>query len=110
MPEAQAFYASGEPVTPAIYARSHADGAVAFAAGDFYTGTTFPDVYDDALFFNDFGTGEINALLFDAEGNVDSVKEFATDQPNLVQISTGLDSNLYYANIATGEIGRFRSI
>ena len=80
------------------------------AVGDFYTGNTFPDIYDDALFVNDFGTGEINALLFDPEGNVDSVKPFADNLPNLVQISTGLDSNLYFANIATGEIGRFRSV
>ena len=110
LPEAEAFYASGESVTPAIYARSHADGAIAFAVGDFYTGNTFPDIYDDALFINDIGSGEVNALLFDAQGNVDSVKKFATNLPNLVQISTGLDSNLYFANIATGEIGRFRSI
>ncbi len=110
LPEAQAFYASGEPVTPAIYAKSHVDGAIAFAVGDFYTGNTFPDIYNNALFVNDFGTGEINALLFDPEGNVDSVKPFADNLPNLVQISTGLDSNLYFANIATGEIGRFRSV
>src|SRR5690606_6325919 len=34
---AQAFYASGTPVVPALWARSHTSGGVAIVAGDFNT-------------------------------------------------------------------------
>jgi glucose/arabinose dehydrogenase len=111
LPEAPAFYAANANLVKApIFARSHADGAIAFIMGDFYTGTTFPDVYRGALFFNDFGRGTIDALLFDANGNVNSIKQFASDLRNIPQMTTGADSNLYFANRATGEIKRFRNL
>jgi glucose/arabinose dehydrogenase len=107
LPEAQAFYASGQPVTPAIYARAHADGAVAIIMGDFYTGTSFPEIYQDALFFSDFGDNTVRYLSFDDAGNVD-VNTFSTGISGIVQMSTGADSNLYFANLLTGQIGRWR--
>jgi glucose/arabinose dehydrogenase len=111
LPEAAAFYAANANLVKApTFARSHSDGAIAFIMGDFYTGTTFPEVYRGALFFNDFGRGTIDALLFDANGNVNSIKQFATDLRNIPQMTTGADSNLYFANRATGEIKRFRNL
>lgn len=108
LPEAQEFYASGQTVTSAIYARSHANGAVAIVMGDFYTGTTFPDFYDDALFFSDFGDDTVRYINFDDAGNFESVNTFSSEVQGIVQISTGPDSNLYYASLETGEIGRWR--
>lgn len=108
LPEAQAFYASGQPVTPAIYARAHADGAVAIIMGDFYTGTSFPEIYQDTLFFSDFGDNTVRYLSFDDAGNVESVNTFATGISGIVQMSTGADSNLYFANLLTGQIGLWR--
>lgn len=72
--------------------------------GDFYTGNTFPSIYQGALFVGDFSQGTIDALTFDSQGKLASVKRFASqaDTPNLgvtTQITTGLDGNLYYANL-----------
>ena len=106
LPEAQEFYASGESVEPAIYARSHADGAVAIIMGDFYTGETFPDFYDGALFFSDFGDNTVRYLTFDG-GDVE-VNTFSSQVQGIVQMSTGPDSNLYYASLQSGEVGRWR--
>lgn len=108
LPEAQAFYNSGQPVTPAIYARAHSAGAVAIVMGDFYTGTTFPDFLDNALFFSDYGDNTVRYLTFNASGGVASVNTFTTGISGIVQMKTGLDSNLYFANLATGQIGRWR--
>ncbi len=107
-PEFQALYDSVSAVTAPIYARSHEDGGRAITVGDFYTGTTYPQLYQGALFFNEFSDGEVNALLFDEEGNVDSVIPFLKEEGRgITQISVGPDSNLYFSNLFTGEIGRW---
>jgi glucose/arabinose dehydrogenase len=113
LPEAQAFYASGQPVTAPLFARSHPeDGARAIVLGDFYDGTTFPSVYNGALFVGDVNQGLVQALLFDSAGKVESAKTFATGLPGIVQYSVGNDGNLYYTHIGgdpgTGTIGRWR--
>ncbi|MGL5077484.1 MAG: PQQ-dependent sugar dehydrogenase, partial [Waterburya sp.] len=74
-------YSSISEVTAPLYAFSHADGAGSITLGDFYTGTTYPEIYDQALFLTkDFILHEeqnIHALLFDEQGNIDSVSPFA---------------------------------
>jgi glucose/arabinose dehydrogenase len=113
LPAAQAFYNSGSPVTAPLFARSHVDdGARAIVLGDFYDGTTFPSVYNGALFVGDVNQGIVQALLFTPTGAVDTVKTFATGLPGIVQYSVGNDGSLYYTNIGggpgTGVIGRWR--
>ncbi len=111
LPEAIAFYASGELVEASIYARPHSDGATAIIMGDFYTGSTFPTVYHDALFFADVNEGSIKFMTFDGGGNPEPVRNFANGIPGIVQMITGPDGNLYYTVIGggpgTGEIRRF---
>lgn len=106
LPEAQAFYNSGQDVTPAIYARSHDDGAIAIVMGDFYTGDTFPDIYDDVLFFSDYGDNTISYLDLDGADGLE-VNTFQEDVTGIVQISTGPDSNLYAADLS-GQLIRWR--
>jgi glucose/arabinose dehydrogenase len=106
--QAQAFYTSGQAVAAPLFARSHSDGARAIVMGDFYTGTTFPNNYDGALFVGDVNEGTIDALFFDQTGQVTSSQRFASNVPYIVQITMGKDSSLYYANLAFGEIGRWR--
>ncbi len=113
LPSAQEFYASNPTVTPAIYAKSHLDGATAVIMGDFYTGSTFPSFYNGALFFNDVYNGSVSALILNSDGSVKGVKTFDTDAPTIVQMKTGPDGSLYYVNLgsgsgATGQIGRWR--
>ncbi|OKH41671.1 hypothetical protein FACHB389_04025 [Nostoc calcicola FACHB-389] len=119
---AQNFYNSGATVVAPTYAYAHY-GSNAIIAGDFYTGNTFPSIYQGALFVADSSQGIIDALKFDTQGKLVSVQRFASgaDTPNLgvpVQLSVGKDGNLYYANLFadpkntyySGEIKRFRPI
>lgn len=106
--EAQEFYTSGQTVTAPIFARRHTSGVSAIVMGDFYTGTAFPDLYRGALFFSDVNGGTVDAAIFNSSGKVSSVQRFATGLAGIVQITTGLDSNLYYVNLGRGEIGRWR--
>ncbi|HEY9907903.1 MAG TPA: DUF4347 domain-containing protein [Thermosynechococcaceae cyanobacterium] len=110
LPEAQVYYSSGQQITPSVYSRAHSDGARAIIMGDFYTGTTFPSIYDGALFVTDVEEGNVDALYFDQNGQLTSTRRFDTGVPYTVQITTGIDSNLYYANLAFGEIGRWRPV
>ncbi|HHP7230412.1 MAG TPA: PQQ-dependent sugar dehydrogenase, partial [Xenococcaceae cyanobacterium] len=107
LPEAQAFYDSGETATSALYARSHDAGAVAIVMGDFYTGNSFPEIYNDVLFFSDFGDSTVRYLDFSDAGGVE-VNTFQEDITGLVQISTAPDSNLYAADLVSGQIIRWR--
>ena len=104
--EAQAFYNSGEPVQAPLYGRQHTQGVSAIIMGDFYTGSVFPTAYHGALFFADVNGGSIDFISFDAQGNPDPVRNFATGIPNVVQMATGPDGYLYFTNIA-GKIERF---
>ncbi|MCC5611408.1 PQQ-dependent sugar dehydrogenase [Nostoc sp. CHAB 5834] len=111
---AKDFYSSGTTVTAPAYTYKHS-GSNSITMGDFYTGSTFPSIYQGALFVGDFSLGTIDALTFDSQGQLVSVKRFTSqeDRPNLgvpVQITTGKDGNLYYANLTRGEINRFRTI
>ncbi|MHC5933624.1 PA14 domain-containing protein [Nostoc sp.] len=111
---AQDFYSTGTAVTAPAYTYKHF-GSNSIVMGDFYTGNTFPSIYQGALFVGDFSQGTIDALTFDSQGKVVSIKRFASqaDTPNLgvtAQITTGQDGNLYYANLSAGEIDRFRPV
>ena len=107
-PNFQYLYDEASEVTPAIYAFPHrSNGGSAVVLGDFYTGTAYPELYDGALFYANFNKGDVNALVFDSEGNVNSAVPFLENERGLTQISMGADSNLYFANLYTGEIGRW---
>ena len=106
-PEFQELYATEPKVTAPIYSISHDDGGRSITLGDFYTGITYPDIYQGALFFADFnGDSGVDALTFDAEGNINSALNF-TEEKFVTQISMGPDSHLYFSNLVTGEIGRW---
>jgi glucose/arabinose dehydrogenase len=107
--EFEKLYGSVSEVTAPIYAFSHNDGAGSITLGDFYTGTTYPEIYNGALFLTkDFILHEeqnIHALLFDEEGNIDSLSPFAQGTA-ITQISMGPDSNIYFSSLSDGEISR----
>ena len=108
LPEAQTFYASGEEVTPAIYALNHsATGINAIILGDVYTGTTYPSTYQGDLFFNDLGQGIVRNVSFDANGNVSNVETFSTGAQIVVHIQEGPDGNLYYIDLNDNKVGRW---
>ncbi len=106
--EAQDFYASGQSVTPSIYALNHAaSGINAIVLGDFSTGSAYPAEYQGDLFFNDLGQGIVRNISFDAGGNITSVDTFATGAQVVVQIVEGPDGNLYFVDLDDGAVGRW---
>jgi glucose/arabinose dehydrogenase len=110
-PAAQAYYATGATITPAIYARSHADGASAISIGDYYTGTTFPSIYQGGLFFSDIASGQVDVLLFNPDGTVNSVKRFASGSEfRYISQMTTRNSDLYYSSLQAGTISRWRAV
>jgi len=106
-PNFQELYDSAQ-VTAPIYGISHEnDGGRSITIGDFYVGNRYTDVYQDALFLADFqGDNRVDAITFDDQGNIDSVLNFAGDN-NITYIAAGPDDYLYYANLVTGQIGRW---
>ncbi|WP_052754354.1 PA14 domain-containing protein [Calothrix sp. 336/3] len=107
LPQAQAFYASGSPVTAPIYAYPHTGGSNAIVMGDFYTGTTYPSIYQGALFIGDISKGTVDSLRLDSAGNVVSVQRFDSNLLTPVQMSSGPDGNLYFASLFGNSIGRW---
>jgi hypothetical protein len=112
LPQAQAFYSSGQNISP-LLARNHdanqnTDGrpTTALIMGDFYTGNTFPSIYNGALFYNDVGLGTVYTTFLNPDGTVRSTQVF-DNLPYIVDMQTGPDGNLYYANLFSGEIGRW---
>lgn len=109
-PEAQTFYQSGVEVESSIFAFDHFgdDRMRAIIMGDFYDGESFPVTYEGALFFSGFERGNVYYLTFNADGDFESVDLFDTEVPGISQITTGLDSHLYYLNLFEGSLGRWR--
>ncbi len=106
---AQAFYASGQPATPAMLALNHAtDGINAIMMGDVYTGTTLPSRYSGDLFFTDLGQGIVYNANLDTSGKVISVETFTTGANYVVQVAQGPDGNLYYVDLDDGLVGRWQ--
>ena len=108
LPEAQAFYDSGETVTPSILGLNHfTDGANAIVVGDYYTGDAFPEEYQGDLFFNDLRQGIVRNISFDESGNITDINTFTTGAEVVVQIVEGPDGALYYVELRNGVVGRW---
>ena len=111
LPEAQAFYASGQQVTAAVYGLSHqADGINAIVLGDVYRGTTYPAEFQGNLFVNDLGQGIVRAVSFNNDGSVDRVTTFTNGAQIVVQIAQGPDGNLYYVDLNDNTVGRWEFV
>ena len=109
LPEAQAFYNSGQNVTPSVAALSHpADGINAIVLGAVYRGTTYPAEYQGAIFVNDLGQGIVRAYTLGSNGQVvGSPQVFTTGANIVVKMVQGPDGNMYYADLDDGTIGRW---
>ncbi len=107
-PEAQAFYASGEPVKAPLIALNHgADNINAIIAGDIYVGNAYPADFKGDLFFNDLGQGIVRNASIGPNGEIEKIEVFATGSAYVVQIVQGPDGRLYYVDLDDAEIGRW---
>jgi len=75
--------------------------------GDFYTGNTFPTVYNSSVFYSDVGLGFIYVSFLNGTGAVNST-QVIDNIPYVVDMQTGADGNMYYVSLFSGEIGRWR--
>lgn len=111
LPAIQAFYNSGTAVQAASYAYVH-NGSNSLVTGAYYTGTTFPSVWQNTLFITDVAQGWVDALSFNADGSLASSRRFDED-PSLryiTNMAVGPDGNLYYVDLDNAKIGRWRSV
>ncbi len=111
-PESQQFYASGQTTTGPAYAYQHRGPSNAIVVGDFYRGSV--EAYKNGLFVSDVAAGTIKVEFLNADRTqVDTTKEIslATNLYGVVQMISGPDGSMYYANIGGdnggGSIGRW---
>jgi glucose/arabinose dehydrogenase len=106
---AQTFYASGQPVTKPVYSYQHF-GSNAIVMGDFYTGNNLPSIYQNTLFIADISQSTVDSVTLDSQGQFVSTQRFDTGVGSTVQITTGPDGFLYFADLSDGSIKRWRTI
>ena len=106
LPEAQEFYDSNNSVTASLYGRNHNDGAVAIIMGDFYESGPYPNDFNGALFYSDFGDRTIRYLTF--EDGEATVNTFQDNISGIVQLSTSPDGELYGVDRSSGQIINWR--
>jgi hypothetical protein len=78
----------------------------AISGGHFYDSTAFLPAYRGNFFFGDYVSGKMARATLDAANNITSVDLFATNLGGQIDIATGPDGALYYADIGTGTIRR----
>ncbi len=94
-------------VTTPLHTYAHGDGA-SVIGGPYYTATQFPPKYRGNYFFADYVQNFLRRVVFDANNNVASVENFATNLTTLVTLELGPDGALYYLELETGKLRRIR--
>jgi glucose/arabinose dehydrogenase len=106
LPEAQVFYQTMPNVAPPLWSRSHADGAVAIIAGDFYTGSQYPSSYVNTLFLSDFGDNQLRVLRVNTNMSLNSVTPLNVNVGSVVEMSMGRDGYMYFVDLVGNRVGR----
>lgn len=98
-----------QTVTPPFYAYPHLGGASATGAA-VYEGGDYPPEYVGALFWADYTAQVIRVMMPDASGDPDpnNILVFADSETPAVDLQTGPNGDLYYADIINGAIKRIR--
>jgi PKD repeat protein len=115
-----ALYAQGLGAVKApIFAYSHdgtdsagGTGGASANGGTFYTGTTYPPEFQNALFILDYNRRWIRYLTFDSQGKA-TVHNFGVESANgMVQILPGPDTNLYVVvlSVTGSQVRRIRYV
>jgi glucose/arabinose dehydrogenase len=108
LPEAIAFYNSGQSVAAPVFGLNHsADGINAIVLGSVYRGTSYPAEYQGAVFANDLGGGIVRAIQLDGTGQAIGSQTFTTGANIVVKMVQGPDGNMYYVDLDNGTIGRW---
>ena len=70
----------------------------AITGGCFYDSTAFPAAFHGNYFFGDYNSGRIMRVTLDGTNTPSSINEFVNNITNHVDMTTGPDGALYYAN------------
>jgi glucose/arabinose dehydrogenase len=102
-------YANSSLVTKPYFVMSHGsggcDGSNVYSAIGFYTGTTFPTEYAGAFFFGDVVRGCLWAMFAKPNGDPNTSTLFTFGSGIYpVDVKTGLNGDLFYADIYGGSI------
>lgn len=99
---------SASNVTVPVYAYNHGGGGASVQVGDFYTGSSYPEPYRNALFVVDYNGKWIRYLKLNSSGSLASVNDFASAEGMITQISARPQGDLYLIDIAGGTLKRLR--
>jgi glucose/arabinose dehydrogenase len=98
------------PVAPVLTWNHTTDYGVGFIGNCvsglcFYTGTSYPAAYRNALFFCDYGRNWLKVAQLDQNGNIDSVLPFSSEMNGTVDIEADpVNGDLYLVSIASSRI------
>lgn len=114
-PGAAEFYAAVEAgtiiVTAPYRALAHAEsepgfqGQALIGSNVVYTGDVYPEEFKGDFFFSDVSTGRMFSLDMDNPSEIRFLHENPAG-PGPIHMMQGADGYIYYADIATGQIGR----
>ena len=83
-----------------------ASGAGSITVGAFGTNGVYPASYDNTMIIGDYAQNWLKLLELDDDHNVVEVRDFLGGAVYPVDISTGIDGNIYYIDIAFGAVNR----
>ncbi len=106
LPQVQDYLATNPEITPPIWARSHAGGAVAIIMGDFIQGGDYPESLQGAFLFTDIGDRVLRAGRLDANGDLIDVIPVSSSLGFITDVMRMADGSLYYTDFVSGTIGK----
>lgn len=89
---------------------SWTSGGGCITRGCFYTGTSFPSLYQGNLFFCEYNGGKLVRVIPNGTGTIPSsnVSLFVNNVPGIVDVEVGPDGALYYASRGNSAIYRLQ--
>jgi glucose/arabinose dehydrogenase/PKD repeat protein len=96
-----------DEVTAPLYSYPRDGRNTAIIAGDFYTGTVYPEEFRGALFLADHNRQEMSIARIE-DGRLVELTPFGEGTGGIVQILRGPDTNLYY--VILGERNELRRL
>lgn len=97
---------SNNTVIPPYYAYIH-QGSSSISALGFYNGNIYPSQYKNALFMADYAAGWLKVMFPNAAGqpDINNILSFS-ENVYITDLQSGPNGDIFYVNIATGEIHR----
>ena len=109
LPQAQAFYASGQG-KPASIALQHQAGSNVIVLGDVVYDSDLGPEFDGHIFYSDLYRGGVAHATIGANGEPFGGQSFVFGAEFVVDIQQGPDTSLYYVNLLEGTVGKWQRV